>query len=211
MVQKVARIQPHRKTKSKTKMKKTNIIRRLTLAIVCAGAVTSSTNAAISYTETSDFSGNLGSPFAIPGSLGIGANTITGSLPVELGSSDGDVFSVDNSSFLSISSISISISNFIGTTTDPSNGFGLFEILLPNSGSELINGNGFFLLSATINDVSQLQFRLFGPEDFMNMEYGSMDYTVTINAVPEPSSALLTGAFALFALAARTLRRRKNI
>jgi hypothetical protein len=173
---------------------------------VCAGIFTGYTNAAITFTETSDFSGNLGSPFILPESLGLGANTITGTLPEDFGQEDVDVFYVNNPSQLSVSSITVDISSFVGTLTDPSSGFGGLRLEAPGFKQETVNGNGTFSLPPSVSNATQFQFRFFGPSDITNMEAGSMNYQVTLNAVPEPSSALLFGTFAL----AAALGRRRN-
>jgi hypothetical protein len=100
-------------------MKKKTMTCSLTVALALAGIFTSEAQATVIFTEESDFSGDLESPFIVPGSLGVGADTITGSLPAGFLYADRDTFQVNNPSLLSISSITITITNYIGTTTDP--------------------------------------------------------------------------------------------
>jgi hypothetical protein len=94
----------------------------LTVALALAGIFISDAQATIIFAEVADFSSDQGSPFIVPGSLGVGANTITGSLPAGFRDADSDTFQVNNPSLLSISSISITITNYIGTTTEPRRG-----------------------------------------------------------------------------------------
>ena len=136
---------------------------------------------------------------------GVGANTFTGTLPVSLGTTDLDAFRVSNPSLLGITSISISITNYVGTT-DPTRDVGNFQILSPNFGRENIIGDGFYTLATTLNDSSQLTIGIAAPYDPQNLENGSMNYQVTINAVPEPSSSVLMATLALVG----ALRRKRN-
>jgi len=183
------------------------------LVLSVALAITAIPNRAhgiITFTETDDFSGNLGSPFIIPEALGIGANTITGSLPSDMldpfATADRDVFHVNNSSGLTVSSITVDITNFVGTTTEPLFHPGGLRLEDPGFDQESVFENGQFSLVATPADASVFEFRFAGPEDITNSEAGSMDYVVTINAVPEPSqTGILIGAMVFWFC----LRRRR--
>jgi hypothetical protein len=164
-------------------------------------------NAAITFTETSDFSGNLGSPFIIPDPLGLGANTITGSLPIDfVGMEDADVFHANNPNGFTVSSITVDILNFVGTTTNPGDGGGALRLEDPGFDQKYVLGSGQFSLVPSPSNASVFEFRFFGPSDFFNSEAGSMDYLVTLNAVPEPSSVLLLVLGALGLVTARLKR-----
>ena len=153
-------------------------------------SVSGHANGAITYNETSDFSGNLGSPFIIPGALGFGVNTISGTLPADFGMfGDTDVFHVNNPDGLEVTSIIVTITNFVGTPTDPSNGGGILRLEDPGFAQQSVGSNGDFTLLSAPNNASVFEFRFGGPEDFDNSEAGGMDYLVTMNAVPEPSIA----------------------
>jgi len=184
-----------------------NAIKTLTLAAgLTIVSFLGGANAAIIFTETSDFSGNLGSPFIIPDPLGVGANTITGALPDEFGSPDIDVFYVNNPNGFTVSMITVVISNFVGTTTSPGDGLGLLRLEDPGFDQKVVLGNGQFSLVPSPSNATVFEFRFIGPDDIRNFEAGSMNYVVTLNAVPEPSTGLLFGTFAL---GAALLRRRK--
>ncbi len=71
---------------------------------------------------------------------------------------------------------------------------------------KIIRGNEQFSLVFSTSNASFFDFQLNGPFDTSNREAGSMDYVVTINAVPEPSTGFLFGAFAL----GTALLRRRN-
>lgn len=185
------------------------------LAIIFTSALVAGQGyGAFTVTETTDYSGNLGSPFIVPEPLGYGANTISGTLPanVDFGYSeaDGDVFYVNNPDGLTVTSITVDISNFVGTTTNPEFGAGTLRLEAPGFDQHAVYNNGQFTLVPSPSDASVFEFRFFGPEDFMNFEnreVGSMDYLVTLNAVPEPTTGLLFGAFAV---GATMIRRRKG-
>jgi hypothetical protein len=164
--------------------------------IIAAGVFTMKAEATLVYTESTDFSNNLGSPTSIPGSLEPGLNTISGSLPDDFGEfADGDVFSVSNMNGYSVDSITVDISEFIGTTTDPDNSLGILRLEDPGFSQSAVWGNGQYALtvSETDADASEFLFRFGGPEDFENEEAGSMNYVVSMDVVPEPASVMLLG------------------
>lgn len=170
-------------------------------------------HAVINLIETTDFSGNLSSPFIVPESLGFGTNTITGFLPKNsdfgFEENDVDVFHVNNPDELTVSSITVEISNFVGTTTEPNNGAGALRLEDPGFDQEIVFGNGQFTIVASPANASVFEFRFIGPGDIMNDEAGSMDYVVTINAIPEP--AVIGFLFGVIAFGVCLCRRRVGI
>ncbi len=189
-------------------------IKALTLAVgLVIGSFPEGANAAITFTETNDFDSNLNSPSIVPEPLGIGVNTVTGSLPATLFGfidSDTDAFRVDNPNGLTVTAITVTVSNFVGTLNNPRSGSGVLRLESPGFDQAIIRDNGQFPLVPTQSNASAFLFRFGGPldsNDFSNREAGNMDYVVTLNAVPEPSTGLLFGAFAL---GAALLRRRND-
>lgn len=160
----------------------------------------------ITYTETTNFSPNLGFPYIVPGTLGIGNNTITGSLQVDEFFADVDVFHVNNFNEYLVQSITVDVSNFVGTTTNPMESPGALRLESPGFRNIAVWNNGQFELLTAPSNAPIFEFRFIGPEDFMNFEVGGLDYIVTIVAVPEPSViALLFGALAVITV----IKRRK--
>jgi hypothetical protein len=178
-------------------MKTHRILTRFTLSsvlfiVLCREAP------AIEFTETSDFSGTLGSPAQITPALETGINKIYGSVPEDFGMRDIDVFEVQLPFDLTILSISIQVSNFVPAGSEQ----GRFEILFAadgNTGAVDIPSDGTFDLPFNLGDPSRIAFRVFGPEDFETFTAGSFDYTVNI-AVPEPSTYTLLAMTAAGAL-----------
>lgn len=170
----------------------------------------------ITYTETTNFSPNLGFPYIVPGTLGIGNNTITGSLQVDEFFADVDVFHVNNFNEYLVQSITVDVSNFVGTTTNPMESPGALRLESPGFRNIAVWNNGQFELLTAPSNAPIFEFRFIGPEDFfigpedfLNFEVGGMDYIVTIVAVPEPSViALLFGALAVITV---IKRRKKNL
>jgi hypothetical protein len=165
--------------------------------------------APLSFTESGDFSGNLGSPFIIAQPLDVGINTISGSLPANF-LADVDVFQVSVPTSLLVGSIQIDVTNYVGVQGDN----GRFEILLPNLGAVDFAADGLFSLSAIFNDPGTLKFRVLAPEVLSPPATGSYNYTVRISAspVPEPSTFLLMGAGILGPLGSvwrKQVRRKK--
>jgi hypothetical protein len=143
-----------------------------------------------------DWSGNLSSPFVIS-ALGEGINTFSGTLPLSFdGQFDVDVFRVNNPSAFSIASIKLDISNYVGGP----NVRGRLEIFQPVVAAVYYGRDGSYNLPASLDTPpSYVAFRLIGPNN--NTIKGSANYTVTIAAIPEPSSALAAGLATLgFAL-----------
>ena len=171
-------------------------------ALLVAGAVQAEL---INYTESSDFSARFDNPTPIPGALDIGVNTISGTMPDESGEMvDSDCFSVSNPNGYNVSSVTVSISNYYAPS---GGGEGHISIQSPSSGWETVFGNGTVSLDVTDADASDFVFRFAGPENMEERTAGSMDYTVSINVVPEPATAGLLG---LSVGALWLLRRLKN-
>ena len=207
---------------------RTHLIRHFIATLSVTGVITTSAHAAIAFTEESDFSDLLTDPSIIPGSLGIGVNTVIGSLPspilpksfhsrvIVFSDPDTDFIYINNPSFLSVNSITIKISNFIGTQTDLTGGLGRIELLeesisRKNTRADAANGqnisaDGEYSLVPSVSNASQFKFRFVGPSDPLTREVGSMNYVLTLNVVPEPSSALLFTSLAITAV----FRRRRT-
>jgi hypothetical protein len=178
-------------------------MKKATKALALAGGIIISSfggtaDAAITFTETTDMSGNLGSPYILGELLGLGTNTITGSLPNSFTLVDCDVFHVNNPGGLVVTSITVTITDFVGTTASPANGTGDLRLEDPGFDVQRTLGNGQYSLVPSSSDAPVFEFRFFGPQDSLNNEIGSMNYVVTINAIPEPSApALVLGALGL--------------
>ena len=171
------------------------------LGSICLGLLGATPSpGAIAVTEAGDWSGNLSSPYVVPGSLGLGVNTITGTLPLTRGECDTDVFQVNNPSGLFVTSITLDISNFTASTGIR----GRLDIFQPVIAAVYFGANGRYSLPSlpvALSNPSALAFRIYGPND--NPNYGSANYIVSItaSAVPEPVSASAVGLVTLgFAL-----------
>lgn len=174
--------------------------RGLLLGALCLGAGLSLSPRALAgfnVVETTDWSGNLGSPFLVPEPLGVGVNTLVGTLPLPSNGQFGDVdvFQIDNPAGLMLGGfVNLEISDFVA-----GGGLGLarLELLLPSSGSVNFSGDGSFAFVPNVVDLSSLRFRISAPSN-TDAAPGSASYTVTITAIPEPSTLglLLVGALA---------------
>ena len=151
-------------------------------------------HAAISLTETGDFSNNAASPFIVPQPLGIGVNTISGSLPPPTDSRylDYDYFTIRNPVGHLVAAVNLTISSYGG----PAGASGVLEIFSLNPNTLSFSSNGTFSLPVTLINSSDLTFRLSGlaynSSSFPYAPYtgGSSNYTLSV-VVPEPSSTLL--------------------
>jgi hypothetical protein len=145
--------------------------------------------AAISIVETTEFSPSPLSPTVISEPLGPGINTITGTLPGESTIPEVDVFQLGNPLSLPLA-ITISFSDFVPSVPPHP---AIVRLMAPNGGQVTADGNGQFVLPAVLSDPATLVFHMSGPgvggSEFITA--GSANYTVTINAVPEPSGAAL--------------------
>jgi hypothetical protein len=160
------------------------------LGSICLGLLGASpSQGAIAVTETGDWSGNLSTPYIIPTPLGLGINTISGTLPL-VGSFDTDVIQVNNPSGFSIASIQLSVTSFSAPSIYSRGRLSIFQ---PTSATVLFDANGNYTLPATFSSPpSLLDFRLLGPNGDGN---GSANYMISITAtpVPEPVSAVAAG------------------
>jgi hypothetical protein len=162
------------------------------------------THGAINVTETSDWSANLSSPYVIPTPLGLGINTISGTLPLDgFGAIDCDVIQVNNPSGFSIASIQLSVTSFSAPSIYSRGRLSIFQ---PTSAAVLFDANANYTLPATFSSPpSLLDFRLLGPSGDGD---GSANYMISITAtpVPEPVSAVAAG----LAILAFAVWRKRN-
>lgn len=182
-----------------------------TFLLTCALAATSSAAlGSVTYIETTDISNNQLAPTLITPALGIGLNTVSGTLPVQPGTfprPDVDFFRVTLPNTYSISSISIDVTNYVGVT-----GSGNFGGLLMintvtnagNTGAAYFYGNSSVSLNFTLADPNNIVLLVSSPNNgFPNFEAGSADYTVNINVIPAPSVFAIAGLFGLGAIRRR--------
>ena len=165
-----------------------------------------SAHAAIALTETGDFSNNAASPFIVPESLGVGMNTISGSLPPPASTFylDYDYFTIRNPVGHLVAAVNLTISNYGG----PAGASGVLEIFSLNPNTLSFSSNGTFSLPVTLINSSDLTFRLSGlaySEGMFPRQGGTSNYTLSV-VVPEPSSALFIG----LGIAGAALSRRKH-
>lgn len=179
-----------------------------TRLFACALAATSSAAmATVTYIETTDLSNQQLSPSLITPALGIGLNTISGTLPVQPGSiprPDHDFFRVTLPNTYSISSISIDVTNFVGISGPGNNGSLLMVNTVTNAGVTgivYLYNNNSYSLTFTLADPNNIVLAVTPPSNsFPNNQAGSLDYTVNINVVPAPSMLAFAGLCGVGAL-----------
>jgi hypothetical protein len=174
------------------------------LGTICLGLLGATPSpGAIAVTEAGDWSSNLSTPYVIPSPLGLGVNTITGTLPLSGGpfeSIDTDVFRVNNPSGFFVTSITLDISSFISSPGTR----GRLDIFQPVIAAVYFGANGRYSLPSlpvALSNPSALAFRIYGPNDGSNNGSANYIVSITATAVPEPISASAVGLVILgFAL-----------
>lgn len=146
-----------------------------------------------------DFNPGLGSPTNITPALGLGVNTITGSVGGIGFSADAlDIFRVTLPAGTSISSISLTASNWVSST--PSD-LARYELLFApsNTGARNFLANGTYPLTFNLGNPNDIAFRVGSPRDEFGASSGSFDYVLNLTVVPTPGATAMLGMGALAA------------
>jgi hypothetical protein len=163
----------------------------------------------LSVTESGDFAD--GSPLSAVGTLDIGINTISGDTSDGASgprAGDTDFFSVELPAGLAISSIELSVSNFLNGSTG---GLSNADLTTPHGGSTgPFDSNGLFpFVDLAISDSSStIGFRILPGASTGGID--TFDYSVSITVVPEAAKVylLLLGLTIVSARVARSPRGR---